>query len=374
MVKIAVSAGHGLYTPGKRTPDGEREWTFNNLQCLGFKEELAKYDGVELRLVSDPTGNRDVPLRERTDIANAWGADVYQSFHHNALNGRWGDHTGTETYIYNGNVSDSTRKIASKSHEAIVKVYGLRDRGIKRANFHELRETRMPANLTEGGYMDSRIDIKVMRDDAKVKESGRQVARNLAQHFGLKLKNKQPLKEVSGTIHRVQVGAFKDVANAVKFAEEVEKKAKVSTYIVDATDFIRVQVGAFTVKSNADNQLNKMRSAGYKDAFITTKATEAIPETEPQNDTTTVQVSSKWRKKNGKWTGQVLKQWDSGQQVLELQRMLAKHHFYPEKAAKNNGVDGFYGAKTKDAVKRFQSMNGLTVDGIAGPATYRKAK
>lgn len=324
-----------------------------NFQYLGFKEELAKYDGVELRLISDPTGNRDVPLRERTDLANAWAADVYQSLHHNALNGRWGDHTGTETYVYSGNVSEATRKIASRSHEAIVKVYGLRDRGIKRANFHELRETRMPANLTEGGYMDSRIDIKVMRNDAVVKESGRQIARNLAQHYKLKTKAKQPLKEVTGTIYRVQVGAFKDIANAVKFAEQVEKKAKVSTYIVEAADFIRIQVGAFTVKGNADNQLQKMKQAGYKDAFITTNTTEAIPQAEPVNESVSSPASSKWRKRNGKWTGQVLKEWDHGPQVLELQQMLAKKYFYPEKGARNNGVDGFYGKDTKDAVRRF---------------------
>ena len=27
MVKIVIDAGHGFDTPGKRSPDGEREWS-----------------------------------------------------------------------------------------------------------------------------------------------------------------------------------------------------------------------------------------------------------------------------------------------------------------------------------------------------------
>jgi peptidoglycan hydrolase-like protein with peptidoglycan-binding domain len=34
-------------------------------------------------------------------------------------------------------------------------------------------------------------------------------------------------------------------------------------------------------------------------------------------------------------------------------------------------VTGYYGSQTKAAVKRFQRANGLTVDGVAGPATLR---
>lgn len=35
-------------------------------------------------------------------------------------------------------------------------------------------------------------------------------------------------------------------------------------------------------------------------------------------------------------------------------------------------VDGIFGAKTEDAVKRFQRAYGLTVDGVAGSQTYNK--
>ncbi|WP_258729656.1 N-acetylmuramoyl-L-alanine amidase [Bacillus atrophaeus] len=61
-----------------------------------------------------------------------------------------------------------------------------------------------------------------------------------------------------------------------------------------------------------------------------------------------------------------------GALVTQIQKALAALYFYPDKGAKNNGIDGYYGAKTANAVKRFQSMNGLTADGIYGPKTKAK--
>lgn len=61
-----------------------------------------------------------------------------------------------------------------------------------------------------------------------------------------------------------------------------------------------------------------------------------------------------------------------GKDVMEYQAALASIYFYPEKGAKNNGVDGYFGKKTADCTKRFQSYYGLVVDGNAGPDTMRK--
>ncbi|WP_199690477.1 MULTISPECIES: N-acetylmuramoyl-L-alanine amidase, partial [Clostridia] len=63
---------------------------------------------------------------------------------------------------------------------------GLRDRGIKTANLHMVRESSMPAILIEGGFMDSTIDIKVMRDDDKLERAGKALADAIADYFGIK--------------------------------------------------------------------------------------------------------------------------------------------------------------------------------------------
>lgn len=51
------------------------------------------------------------------------------------------------------------------------------------------------------------------------------------------------------------------------------------------------------------------------------------------------------------------------QEVVEIQTRLSKWGYY------NGKIDGIYGIKTYRAVRKFQSKNGLKVDGIAGSKT-----
>lgn len=54
-----------------------------------------------------------------------------------------------------------------------------------------------------------------------------------------------------------------------------------------------------------------------------------------------------------------------GSEVTQIQTKLKRWGYY------NGNVDGIYGSQTLAAVKYFQRKNGLSVDGIAGPATLR---
>ena len=188
MVKIYFDAGHGYFTSGKRSPNGEREWAFNNTVAVAFENELKNYEGVTLVRTDDRTGKTDVPLATRTNLANKGKADYYISFHHNAKGGTWVNNvTGVETYVYLGNQPKSMA-LAKALHPAIVKGYGLKDRGIKQADLHIVRETDMPAVLIEGGFMDSIIDIKVLRDTKKLKNIGVLIAQALVKFLNLKRK------------------------------------------------------------------------------------------------------------------------------------------------------------------------------------------
>lgn len=288
MLKIVADGGHGLGTPGKRTPANEREWTFNNGNVLGFIEEMSNYEDVEVRRLDDPTGKRDVPLRERTNIANSWGANLLLSFHHNAITGVWGSWTGTETYAFNGTRSYTPTELqwAKIIHAACLRSYKLRDRGVRRANFHMLRESNMPSVLLEGGFMDSKIDIEVMRQDTRLREYGREVARTVAAEYKLKRKsgsNAQTPSTPTANDHlfRVQVGAFKDENNANALATKVRRDG-FETYLVKDADLIRVQLGAFTQANNAEALLKRVKAKGH-DAFITNRQTASIPNSEPIN-------------------------------------------------------------------------------------------
>jgi len=183
MSKLVIDVGHGINTAGKRSPAGEREWSFNNEVAVATIKELKNYPSISILRVDDETGKTDVSLSSRTDQANKWGADAYVSFHHNANNGKWGSWGGTETYTY-PNSSANSKKLAKIVHSKMVKAYGLQDRGLKEANFHVLRETKAPAILIEGGFMDSIIDIDKMRDSAVMQKVGISIALGIAEHFG----------------------------------------------------------------------------------------------------------------------------------------------------------------------------------------------
>lgn len=191
MVKIALDAGHGINTPGKRTPDDEREWTFNDKVLRAAEAKLKTYENVEILRLDDPTGKTDVPLKERTNKANTWKADVLVSMHHNADAGKWGNHGGTETYVQIKTASQASKNIAATIQPKIVKAMGLRDRGVKESDLHMLRESNMPAILTEGAFMDSTTDISALRNDAKLKEQGEAIAEGLASYFKLELKKEE---------------------------------------------------------------------------------------------------------------------------------------------------------------------------------------
>ncbi|MDG5471511.1 N-acetylmuramoyl-L-alanine amidase [Jeotgalibacillus sp. ET6] len=188
MPKIVWDAGHGgsNSTPGKRTPDGEYEWTFNDRVVRAGIAYLAKYQGVEQLRVDDMTGRTDVPLVTRTNRANNWNADIYVSVHHNALNGVYGSHTGTETYVMTPRaIYPQAVRLATAIHPKVVQAMAIRDRGIKEANFHVLRETDMPAVLVECGFMDSRIDIVRMRNNQVLRAAGEAIAKGIVEFFNL---------------------------------------------------------------------------------------------------------------------------------------------------------------------------------------------
>ena len=54
-----------------------------------------------------------------------------------------------------------------------------------------------------------------------------------------------------------------------------------------------------------------------------------------------------------------------GDEVTQIQTKLKRWGYY------NGNIDGIYGNQTQEAVRYFQRKNGLTVDGIAGPATLK---
>lgn len=163
---IALDAGHGMKTAGKRClksldPNETREWYLNDRIMDKVEAALAAYDCRVIR-VGDTTGVKDVSLASRVKTANAARANVYISMHHNAgLGGR----NGGGTVVFYSSSSPERGVQAQKLYQAIVSRTGLRgNRSAKVVNkgFYVIRKTSMPSFLVENGFMDSPQDVPVI--------------------------------------------------------------------------------------------------------------------------------------------------------------------------------------------------------------------
>ena len=186
-MKIAIDAGHGLHTAGKRCDKRydaaeTREWTLNNRIAKMVIEGLAPYK-VEIIRVDDFTGVTDTPLSVRANTANYNKADAYVSIHHNAGGGK-----GVETYVY---LEKETKAmaLAKAVHSSVVAQTGNIDRGVKSANFAVLRETNMPAILIECGFMDNAVDTPKILTDKYAKACAAGIVDGIVKAYNLTVSN-----------------------------------------------------------------------------------------------------------------------------------------------------------------------------------------
>lgn len=81
-------------------------------------------------------------------------------------------------------------------------------------------------------------------------------------------------QQPSGTLYRVQTGAYKQKANADAQLAKV-KAAGFDTYMVQAGGYYKIQVGAYSKKANANAMAAKLKAAGF-DTYITTEQGKAV--------------------------------------------------------------------------------------------------
>ena len=232
MFKIALNAGHYKGTVGKRClksldKNETREWVLNARICEKIEEKLKSYSGYELLRIDDRTGNTDMALKSRTDKANKWEADFYLAIHHNAgVNGGKGG--GIVAIVYDKTKKAATLEWQEALYDALIKYTGLkgnRAKGQEKAkmNLHEVRETSMPAVLLELGFMDSSTDVPIILTDDYADKCATAIVEVIAQKGKL---TKKPVSTGSKKIYRVQVGAYSQKSNA----EAMKKKLKTAGF------------------------------------------------------------------------------------------------------------------------------------------------
>lgn len=176
-----INPGHGPATKGKHSPplpeDGyvhyEFEYTHDIVRrvCLLLEQKHIQHaPTVQLR---PDLGNN---LKERTDFANSIETPLrrrYISIHTNSTAAaetpqglRWvPEAEGVETFVFIKPTPES-EEMAELFQAGIVDLMRTKDRGVKRANFHELRETKMPAILIEVGFHCNPYFVRLARTEA----------------------------------------------------------------------------------------------------------------------------------------------------------------------------------------------------------------
>ena len=218
-MKIVLDAGHGGHDPGAIS-NGLREKDLTLAIVKHIGKMLEEYEDVEILYTR--TDDRFLDLSERAAIANKTGADFFLSVHINAGGG-----TGFESYVH-PNANSATIAYQNVIHAEIMKSLGnVNDRGKKRANYAVLRETKMPAILTENLFIDNVNDAVKLKSEQFLQQIIYGHVQGIIKAFGLKKKENSTQttqKPSDGKLYRVQVGAFSDRKNAERLAEELKKK------------------------------------------------------------------------------------------------------------------------------------------------------
>lgn len=221
---IAIDAGHGLKTAGKRCdatldPKQTREWILNDRIADKLEALLKSYNCSTIR-VDDTTGDGDVSLANRVATANKNNVDVYISIHHNAgIKGGTGG--GVVVYYYSNSAEDKAR--AQKLYEKIVAKNGLvgnRSSKVIKNAFYVLKNTKMSAFLIENGFMDSKTDVPIILTESHAEKTAQGILDFLVESYSLTKKSSTTTKPSTKTTYRVQCGAFTNKKNA----EALKKK------------------------------------------------------------------------------------------------------------------------------------------------------
>lgn len=200
MIKIALDAGHGMKTAGKRCmkaidPNETREWWLNQRIVTKVENRLKDYEGVETLRVDDRTGATDVKLATRCSQANKWGADIYCSFHHNAgIDGT--DKPGVidgGLIVYTYDDSDKAVSLRNTLHDCLINAGLLKGnravKACKNPRLYVLNATKMIAVLVEHGFMDSPDETPIILTEEYAEKAANGWIKFFETYYGIKKKN-----------------------------------------------------------------------------------------------------------------------------------------------------------------------------------------
>lgn len=269
--KGIIDPGHGGTDPGA-TGFGirEKDWC---LRISSYQHKRLRELGADVDLTRD----KDVTLDSVARTNKIRGKyDFCISNHWNAFNGQA---RGVET-IYPIRVTDRfARNIANGlvnvSKLPLRRVFNRRNSAGTDWYFMHRLTGNVETIIIEYAFMDHRADHDWYLNDDNFYKAAESVIEEICKYIGIQYRapksSDQPkvdLPVVSGTLFRVQVGAFGKLENAERLQERLEA-ADIDTYLIQDQGLFKVQVGAYSKKENAEAQAKRVEAKGF-DTFITT--------------------------------------------------------------------------------------------------------
>ncbi len=228
MNRICLDYGHGGSDPGAVYKDRCEK---DDVLRIGLAvSKTLRSHGV---LVDETRAtDKTMSLKERSDMENKKIYDYFISIHRNAFKPEAAQ--GVETFTYN-NQTAKAKSLADKIQSELVAI-GFRHRGVKKANFHVLRETKAPAVLVEIGFIDNSKDNQLFDNkfDEIVSGISKAIILQLGVEYNLSQSNPPPAPTPPTSNNQT---------------------------------LYRVMAGSYSVRENAENQVAKLKKAGF-DATI----------------------------------------------------------------------------------------------------------
>jgi|GEM_PF-557101 len=180
--KIIIDPGHGGYDPG-----AERNGIYEKDINLDVARRVKKYlEKSGFYVIMTREQDKTLSLKERVDLTNKENPDLFLSIHVNAS--RNPDIRGVETHWYNL----KSRPLAMHVQDQMVNRVVIPDRGLKNSRFYVIRNSKVPAVLTEIGYMSNEIELYQLMTEERKEATARSIAEGIINYIKAKSTNSDP--------------------------------------------------------------------------------------------------------------------------------------------------------------------------------------
>ncbi|SDH60511.1 N-acetylmuramoyl-L-alanine amidase family protein [Desulfosporosinus hippei] len=200
-MKVCIDPGHGGYDPGA-VGNGIKEKDLTLDICLKLKP-LLEYNGISVILTRDGDyaagyyeNDQRRDLAARVASAESEKVDLFISIHINAGGG-----TGVEVLVIG--TGGRAEIAAYKVLPYLVQVGEWRNRGVKTQNVMVLRETSMPAILTENGFIDKVDDVEKLKETSFRQALAVAHAKGICDYFGIIYKDRITSQPMPDLLYRV---------------------------------------------------------------------------------------------------------------------------------------------------------------------------